>query len=102
MHGRAYGSHWETAKPERARPHFPLARGAFSGFALPTQANTVTFARSWPERHVQVVLYTMPSVGHILAFADLDCALDGLEIAAQSFSLSVLGGELRNLSSLAF
>ena len=54
-------------------------------------ANTVTFARSWPERHVQVVLYTMPSVGHILAFADLDCALDGLEIAAQSFSLSILG-----------
>ena len=44
----------------------------------------------------------MPSVGHILAFADLDCALDGLEIAAQSFSLSILGGELRNLSSLAF
>ena len=73
MHGRAYGSHWETAKPERARPHFPLARGAFSGVALPTQANTVTFARSWPERHVQVVLYTMSSVGHILAFADLDC-----------------------------
>ena len=61
-------------------------------------ANTVTFARSWPERHVQVVLYTMPSVGHILAFADLDCALDGLEIAAQSFSRSILGGELRNLS----
>ena len=44
----------------------------------------------------------MPSVGHILAFADLDCALDGLEIAAQSLSLSILGGELRNLSTLAF
>ena len=78
------------------------AQGAPSGFAVSTKANTVTFARSWPERHVQVVLYTMPSVGHILAFADLDCALDGLEIAAQSFSRSILGGELRNLSPLAF
>ena len=102
MHGPAYGSRWETAKPEGAWANPPLAQGAPSAFAVSTKANTVTFARSWPERHVQVVLYTMPSVGHILAFADLDCALDGLEIAAQSFSLSILGGELRNLSSLAF
>ena len=92
MHGPAYGSRWETAKPEGAWANPPLAQGAPSGFAVSTKANTVTFARSWPERHVQVVLYTMPSVGHILAFADLDCALDGLEIAAQSFSLSILGG----------
>ena len=92
MHGPAYGSRWETAKPEGAWANPPLAQGAPSGFAVSTKANTVTFARSWPERHVQVVLYTMPSVGHILAFADLDCDLDGLEIAAQSFSLSILGG----------
>ena len=73
MHGPAYGSRWETAKPEGAWANPPLAQGAPSGFAVSTQANTITFARSWPERHVQVVLYTMPSVGHILAFADLDC-----------------------------
>ena len=36
-------------------------------------ANTVTFARSWPERHVQVVLYVMPQVSSLLLFADLDC-----------------------------
>ena len=36
-------------------------------------ANTITFCRSWPERHVQVVLYTMPKVSSLLLFADLDC-----------------------------
>ena len=61
----------KTGEGQAAFPASP--GGAPSGFALPTQANTVTFARSWPERHVQVVLYTLPSVGHILAFADLDC-----------------------------
>ena len=33
-------------------------------------ASTVTFARSWPERHGQVVLYVMPSVSSLLLFAD--------------------------------
>ena len=35
--------------------------------------NTITFARSYPERHVQVVMLTMARVHHHLLFADLDC-----------------------------
>jgi hypothetical protein len=35
--------------------------------------NTVTFCRSYPERHVQMILYTMEKVHHHIAFADLDC-----------------------------
>ena len=41
-------------------------------------ANTVTFARSWPERHVQVVLYVMEHISDMLLFADLDCAVSGV------------------------
>ena len=36
-------------------------------------ANTITFCRSWPERHVQIILYYLPSVSAHLIFADLDC-----------------------------
>ena len=42
-------------------------------------ANTVTFARSWPERHVQVVLYVMEHISDMLLFADLDCTAMALE-----------------------
>ena len=35
--------------------------------------NSVTICRSWPERHVQVVLLTMPSISETLLFCDLDC-----------------------------
>ena len=35
--------------------------------------NTLTMCRSWPERHVQLILLTMQKPSHHLLFADLDC-----------------------------
>ena len=35
--------------------------------------NTVTICRSWPERHVQIILLTMQQPSHHLLFADMDC-----------------------------
>lgn len=35
--------------------------------------NTVTICRSWPERHVQIILLTLPEPGQHLLFADMDC-----------------------------
>ncbi len=35
--------------------------------------NTLTLCRSWPERHVQIVLLFLSKISDLLLFADLDC-----------------------------
>jgi hypothetical protein len=40
--------------------------------------NTITFARGYPERHCQCVLYIMPRIHHHLLFADFDCTASAL------------------------
>ncbi len=46
---------------------------AMEDCAVVKTPNSVTICRSWPERHVQIVVLTMQHVWHHLLFCDLDC-----------------------------